>query len=126
MAMSAGERLGWLRAGVGLVMMSAPAPIVGISKREPRTQTAILLLRTIGIRDVALGIGAVASARSDSDDDLRRWTLIALASDAMDVVASLASRRSIGVRDSSFAALLAIFAIAGDLQALKAMGAQPM
>jgi hypothetical protein len=122
MAMTAGERMGWLRAGVGLVMMTAPAPIVGISKREPRTQTAILLLRTIGIRDIALGMGVVASARSEGDDDLRRWTLIALASDSMDVLGSLASRRAIGVRDSSLAALLAIFAVAGDLHALTTMG----
>jgi hypothetical protein len=117
--------MGWLRAGVGLAMIAAPTPIVGISKREPRTQTAILLLRTIGIRDIALGMGAIASARSESDDDLRRWTLIALASDSMDVLASLVSRRSIGIRDSSFAALLAMLAVAGDLQALNSMSAQP-
>ena len=116
--------MGWLRAGVGIVMMAAPGPIVGVSKREPRTQTAILLLRTIGIRDVALGMGAIAAARSNRTSDLRRWTLIALASDSMDVLASVASRRSIGVRDSSFAAVLAIFAVLGDLQALAATGDQ--
>jgi len=117
--------MGWLRAGVGLVMMTAPAPIVGISKREPLTQTAVLLLRTIGIRDLALGAGAIASAKSKREGDLRRWTLIALASDSMDVLASLASRRSIGVRDSSLAALLAMVAVAGDLQALTAIGTGP-
>jgi hypothetical protein len=116
--------MGWLRAGVGLVMMTAPAPIVGISKREPRTQTAILLLRTIGIRDIALGMGVVTAARSNGSGDLRRWTLIALASDSMDVLASLASRRSLGLRDSSLAALLAMFAVLGDLQALAAHRAQ--
>jgi hypothetical protein len=123
--MTAAERMGWLRAGVGFVMMTAPAPIVGISKREPRTQTAILLLRTIGIRDIALAMGVVAAARSEGQDEIRRWTLIALASDSMDVVASLASRRSIGIRDSSFAALLAVLAVAGDLHALRALGVQP-
>ena len=117
--------MGWLRAGVGLVMMTAPAPIVGISKREPRTQTAVLLLRTIGIRDLALGAGTIASAKSKREDDLRRWTLIALASDSMDVLASLGSRRSIGLRDSSLAALLAMVAVAGDLHALAAKGTQP-
>ena len=113
--------MGWLRASVGLVMMTAPAPIVGISKREPRTQTAVLLLRTIGIRDMALGMGAVAAARSEEGDELRRWTLIALGSDAMDILASVASRRSIGLRDSSMAALLAFIAVLGDLQALTSM-----
>jgi hypothetical protein len=125
MAMTAGERMGWLRAAVGLAMVSAPAPIVGISKREPRTQTAVLLLRTIGIRDIALGMGVVAAARSDGGADLKRWTLVALASDVMDIGASVASRRSIGVRDSSMAALLAIAAVAGDLQALAAMRGRP-
>jgi hypothetical protein len=122
MAVTAGERMGWLRAGVGLAMIAAPGTIVGVSKREPRTHTAVLLLRTIGIRDLALGIGTVTAARSKSGGDLRRWTLVALASDSMDVAASVASRRSLGLRDSSIAALLAVAAVAGDLQALAAMG----
>jgi hypothetical protein len=61
--------------------------------------TDLLLMRTIGIRDLVLGLGTVAAARSGDMADLRRWTATALASDSLDVAASLASFRSIGKRD---------------------------
>jgi hypothetical protein len=116
--------MGWMRAGVGVAMISAPSAIVGISQREPRTQTAVLLLRTIGIRDLALGLGVVSAARSEGQADLRRWTFVALASDSMDLAASVAARRSIGLRDASAAAALALLAVFGDLQALAALRAE--
>lgn len=113
--------MGWLRAGVGVAMIATPATVVGLSKREPRTHTAVLLLRTIGIRDLVLGLGVVWAARTKREGELRRWTLVALASDSMDVAASVTSRRSIGLRDASAATALALLAVCGDLQALAAM-----
>jgi hypothetical protein len=85
-------------------------------QREP-TGADLLLMRTIGIRDLVLGLGTVAAARSDDMTDVRRWTTTALASDSLDVVASLASFRSIGKRDSWSAAMLALAFVCGDLQA---------
>ena len=81
----------------------------------------ILLMRTVGIRDLVLGLGAVAAARSDDVKDVRRWTVAALASDSLDSVTSLASFRSIGRRDSWGAALLAMAFVGGDLQALRSL-----
>jgi hypothetical protein len=77
----------------------------------------MLLMRTIGIRDLVLGLGTVAAARSDDLRDVRRWTATALTSDSLDVAASLASIRSIGKRDSWSAAILALIFVGGDLHA---------
>jgi hypothetical protein len=123
MAMTPGERMGWLRAGIGVGMIVAPGVVLRISERERATPTSTLLLRTIGIRDLVLGLGVVAAARSDRADDLRRWTSMALASDSLDVTASVAAGRSIGMRDSSAAAGLAILAVFGDLAVLRGLPA---
>jgi hypothetical protein len=88
-----------------------------LSGREEVTGAANLLMRTIGIRDLVLGLGTVAAARSGDVRDARRWTAAALASDSLDVGVSLASFRSIGKRDSVSAAVLALAFVCGDLQA---------
>lgn len=88
-----------------------------LSGREEPTAAGLLLMRTIGIRDLVLGLGTVAAARSNDAKDIRRWTATALASDSLDTVASLASYRSIGKRDSWVAAILALTFVCGDLQA---------
>jgi hypothetical protein len=117
--MTMAERMGWLRAAVGVAMILVPRTVLGVSGREEITPTAILLLRTIGIRDLALGVGVVAGARS-GPEEARRWTRVAMASDSMDVAASLASRRSIGTRDALAATALAVVAVVGDTRALRA------
>ena len=76
-------------------------------------------MRTIGIRDLVLGLGTVAAA-SGAPDDAARWNSAALASDALDTVVSLASARSIGKRDARVAAALAFTFVCGDLRARRA------
>jgi hypothetical protein len=76
-------------------------------------------MRTIGIRDLVLGLGTVSAARSNDQSDARRWVKATLASDAIDTVVSLAALRSIGRRDSLLAAALAFGFVCGDLQALR-------
>jgi len=88
-----------------------------LAGRYEHTGADVLLMRTIGIRDLVLGLGIVAAARSDDLSDVRRWTATALASDSLDVAASLASSRSIGKRDSWSAAILALTFVCGDLHA---------
>jgi hypothetical protein len=82
-------------------------------------------MRTIGIRDLVLGLGTVAAARSNDVRDIHRWTATALASDSLDAAASLASYRSIRKRDSCGAAILAIAFICGDLQGRRRVPAAP-
>jgi hypothetical protein len=79
----------------------------------------LLLMRTIGIRDLVLGLGAVAAARAGDPRDIRRWTAAALASDSLDAAASFGSTRSVGKRDSRAAAALALAFACGDLYALR-------
>ena len=76
-----------------------------------------MLMRTIGIRDLVLGLGTVAAATSDLAGDVGLWNSAALASDSLDTVVSLASFRSIGKRDAGVAAVLAFTFVCGDLKA---------
>ena len=119
------ELMGWLRAAVGLGLIAAPGVPMRISGREEPTGASVLLMRTIGIRDLVLGLGTVAAARSGEVREVRRWTAAALASDSLDVAASLASFRSIGQRDALSAAALALAFVGGDLQSRRRRGPPP-
>jgi hypothetical protein len=111
--------MGWLRTSVGLALMMAPGAPMRLAGTQSPTGAALLLMRTIGIRDLVLGLGTVIAAQSDDESDERRWVKATLASDALDTVVSLAAMRSIGRRDSLFAAGLAFVFVCGDLQALR-------
>jgi hypothetical protein len=115
---TSGEGMGWLRAAVGVGLLAAPAVPMRLSGREAPTSAAVLLMRTVGIRDLVLGLGTAAAARSGAVADGRRWTAAALASDSLDVAVSAASFRSIGRRDAAGAAVLALTFVCGDLWAL--------
>ncbi len=117
--------MGWLRAAVGLALIAAPDPVLRLSRREPPTGASILLLRTIGIRDLVLGLGTVAADRSGEPSECRRWTMATLASDALDVVASVGSMAAIGPVNSVAAATVALIAVGGDLHALRATNRRP-
>ena len=111
--------MGWLRTSVGVALMIAPGVPLRLAGPGPPTGSALLLMRTIGIRDLVLGLGTVSAARSNDRSGIRRWMKATLASDALDTVVSLTALRSIGKRDSLFAAALAIGFVCGDLQALQ-------
>lgn len=116
------ETMGWLRTAVGIALVAAPGAPMRLSGQQEPTGADLLLMRTIGIRDLVLGLGTVTAARSSNVRDVRRWTATALASDSLDSAASLASLRSIGKRDSVIAAILALTFVCGDLQALRRKG----
>ncbi len=111
------QTMGWLRAAVGVALIVAPEVPLRLPGREDPTAASVLLMRTIGIRDLVLGLGTAAAARSAAESDIRRWIAATAASDALDAAASLASFRSIGKRDAVGAALLALGFAAGDLVA---------
>jgi hypothetical protein len=110
--------MGWLRAAVGAALIAAPAAPVRLAGQPRPDGAGVLLMRTIGIRDLVVGLGTVTAARSGDARDARRWTAAALASDSLDVAASLAGLRSIGKRDALGAAVLALAFACGDLRAL--------
>jgi hypothetical protein len=111
--------MGWLRTAVGAALIVAPQVPMRFSGREEPTGASILLMRTIGIRDLVLGLGTVTSARSNETGGARRWTSTTLASDSIDTLVSVASFRSIGKRDAAAAAVLAFVFVCGDLLALR-------
>ena len=113
--------MGWLRAGVGAGLVVAPTRFLRLSAREAPTPVAILLMRTIGIRDLVLGAGTVAAARRGDEGDVRRWTSAGLASDSLDVAASLATARTIGRAESAGAAAAALVFAVGDIVALTSL-----
>jgi hypothetical protein len=119
------ETMGWLRAAVGIALTAAPGVPMRLAGQPEPTGADMLLMRTIGIRDLVLGLGTVAAARSGDVRDVRRWTTAALASDSLDSAASLAGLRSIGKRDSLSAAVLALAFVCGDLQARRRIPAAP-
>ena len=119
------ETMGWLRAAVGIALVAAPGTPMRLAGQPEPTGTDVLLMRTIGIRDLVLGLGTVAAARSGDVGEVRRWTTAALASDSLDSVASLASFRSIGKRDALSAAGLALAFVCGDLRARRRIPAGP-
>jgi hypothetical protein len=118
--MTAYERMGWLRTAVGVAMIAAPGPTLRISDPEGATGTARLLLRTIGIRDLALGLGTVDAARG-AHEDLRRWITLTMASDVLDVLASVAAVRAVGRRDATLAASLALAFVVKDVVLFRAL-----
>ena len=111
------ETMGWLRTSVGIALIVAPGAPMRLAGIEPSTASALLLMRTIGIRDLVLGLGTVSTAASNDRSDA--WLKATLASDALDTVFSLAAMRSIGRRDSLFAAALGLGFVCGDLRALR-------
>ena len=115
------QAMGWLRAAVGISLIAAPAVPMRLAGRIEPTGAEVLLMRTIGIRDLALGLGTVAATRSGDEGDIRRWLADGLASDSLDVAASVASMRAIGKRDSCGAAILALAFACGDLYARRAL-----
>ena len=118
MTVTTGEMMGWLRAGVGAFLVVAPAAFLRLSGREAPSGVSILLLRTIGIRDLVLGAGTLSASRRGSPDEARRWSAAGLASDSLDVLVGVAAGRSIGRRESAGAAGAALVFAVGDVVAL--------
>ena len=104
--------------------MVAPGAPMRLAGTESPTGAALLLMRTIGIRDLVLGLGTVSASRSNDQSDADRWVKVTLASDVLDTVVSLAALRSIGRRDSLCAAALALGFACGDLHALRTASGQ--
>ncbi len=74
-----------------------------------------MLLRTIGIRDLAIGVGTVRAARNADPEATRSWVTAGLLSDSLDVVTSLVSIPAIGVAEGLGAAAAALSFVGGDL-----------
>src|SRR5439155_17562665 len=86
---------------------------------EP-TGSLFLFARTVGVRDLVLGVGTLlASFGEQNTKDLRRWAQVSLASDALDAVSGVTSARYVGVPGSLEATAASIPFVAGSVWALR-------
>lgn len=118
------QTMGWLRSAVGAALLLAPNVPTRLAGQQPTAADA-MLVRTIGVRDLVLGLGSVTAARMGSARDARLWTTAGLASDSLDAVVSLASLPGVGRRDSLSAALMSLSFVCGDLVALGRSSGSP-
>src|SRR6476660_8010584 len=109
--------IGAVRLGAGVALGGWPNPFLRWEKNIPPDSSMTLLMRTVGIRDLALGFGTASALRSGSRSDLQRWITAGLLSDCLDVAAGLASARRTGAR-GVLSSLIASPAVALDLAAL--------
>jgi hypothetical protein len=101
-----------VRLGAGVTLGGMPATFLRWEPRVAGTSMP-LMMRTIGIRDLAVGVGTAGAVVSGSSADLRRWLFAGLLSDVLDVAAGVASARSIGVRGVVSALVAAPMVVVG-------------
>ncbi len=81
--------IAWGRVGIGVAAIAAPPlmarPWIGPAAGEPEAR---LLARTMGGRDLALGIGALR-ALGVSDEEARPWVALGGAADLVDALATV-------------------------------------
>ena len=123
MRLTASRAVGWIRVGVGVLFAGAPGMFVDRFVEDESSGTLVLFARTIGVRDLALGLGTLAAERSGNPTDLRRWVRAGLVSDSIDLLAGLASTRLVGRRGVVIATATVIPVIALDLLGLKQLAA---
>jgi hypothetical protein len=112
--------IGVARALVGVAMIVAPRLVVRSNDGEPASGTVAFMVRTIGVRDLALGLGTVTAARSSRTGDARRWVQFGLLSDALDVVIGTRSGPLLGRSGAATAALVPVPFVAADVWILRA------
>jgi hypothetical protein len=119
MRLTASGAVGWIRVGVGVLFAGAPGMFVDRFVEDESSGTMVLFARTIGVRDLALGLGTLAAERSGNVADLQRWIRAGLVSDSIDFVAGLFSTRLVGRRGVAVATATVIPVIVLDLLGLR-------
>ena len=108
------------RVAVGATMILAPSRIF-----SPGSGTETLLMRTIGIRDVVLGSGAVAAWARGEEGELQRWATVGLASDGADFVTGLRSKPLVGAKSALIATLSPVPFVAAGILGLTRRSRRP-
>jgi hypothetical protein len=108
-----------VRIAVGVGLTAAPRRATGATVADAASGPMILMTRTVGIRDLVIGVGAASAARSHDAADARRWLAAGLLSDLLDVAVGAASARFIGRRRALVTALVPVPVILADIWALR-------
>ena len=110
--------IAWLRVAVGVALGAAPGPLLRGSTGEAPSGSMILFARTVGIRDLAIGVGTMSALRSGATSDIRRWIAVGLTSDVLDAVAGIAGMRLVGRRGALIATGATLPVVAGGIWSL--------
>lgn len=81
---------GAARVGLGVVALLAPAAVAAVWVGSVRGPAVVVLGRALGGRDVALGLGAVLSAKNGQS--MIPWVVAGGAADLVDAVATVLAR----------------------------------
>jgi hypothetical protein len=104
--------LALVRTSVGLGLIVAPRAL-----GRTTDPSLALLIRTVGIRDLVLGLGGVTAA---DDAGVSHWGRAALLSDSIDIVAGAVALPRVGLKGGLVAALSPVPFVAAGLAALLA------
>jgi hypothetical protein len=115
--------VGWIRIGTGLVLAIAPRSVLRLQATDEPSGSLVLMTRTVGIRDLVVGVGSLTALRSGSDDDRRRWVALGLLSDVLDALAGAFGAGLVGRRGALVSALVPVPVIVADIYALSMMNA---
>ena len=119
MRLTAATSVGWVRVVVGIVLAGAPGVFVRRFVDDEASGSLILFARTVGVRDIALGIGTLAADRSGTTADLKRWVRAGLVSDSLDLVTGLAGSNLVGRRGTAIATMTVLPVLALDVLGLR-------
>jgi len=106
-----------LRAAWGAALTFETEPLLRVMVRDgDATGSLLLFARTVGIRDLVFGLGALVSTMDERrSTDTRRWISAWLASDIGDAIAAATARRRVGPLGAFAAAAAPIPFIAAGL-----------
>ena len=109
---------------IGAALVAKPQSQVGagwVGGEEANRPTTALLFRSVGARDMALGIGTLVAARSGSP--LKPWLLGATLADTVDLAATFAAGKAIPKSGKAAIVLLAGGAIVQQLSIARSVEA---
>jgi hypothetical protein len=112
------------RLAIGALLVARPQGRVGagwVGGEEAGRPSTALLFRSVGARDMALGLGTLAAQRNGSP--LKPWLLGATLADTVDLVATFAAGRAVPKAGKAAIALLAGGAIVQQLAIIRTVEA---
>jgi hypothetical protein len=93
--------------GMRFLLQPTAAGPSWVGRRRVRGAGTQLFVRALGARDLALGLGALASLRRSDPAEARRWMLAHALSDGADLVATLSARNRLPSRPARIATAVA-------------------
>jgi hypothetical protein len=95
---SAAGTIAVVRLAAGIALGGAPSTFLRLEPHVPEGSSADLLMRTVGIRDLAVGIGTAGALTVGSNAEIQRWIAAGLLSDVLDVLAGVVAAQRTGWR----------------------------